>query len=157
MAKKHVAKKHSRKASKHASKTPRARNHHRKADTNSCGWEIVPFLVAVIVAIVVIIQSIDPVLNDIKVYRNEKAVRMHMAAGDCAMDGGTLREVRGKERAVERSIALLTDAQSQLDWDCSTDSRGSLCVHAKVNLEKVTDLVLKGQRELDQARIESCM
>lgn len=153
---KSIAKKHSRKTAKRVSKVKHARSR-RKADTNSYGWEIVPFLVAVIVAIVVIIQSIDPVLNDMKMYRDGRTARMHMAAGDCASDGGTMREIRGKERAVDRSIDLLTEAQSQLDWDCSIDARGSLCTHAKANLEKVTDLVLQEQRELDQARVESCM
>ncbi len=154
---KHTAKKHSRKA--HAKRTHKVKHvrSHRRKDTNSYGWEIVPFLVAVIVAIVVIVQSIDPVLSDMKAYRDGRAIRMHMAAGDCAADGGTLREIRGKERAVDRSIDLLTEAQGQLDWDCGMDAGGSLCAHAKANLEKVTNLVLKEQRELDQARVESCM
>jgi len=154
---KHTAKKHSRKITKRVSKVKHVRSRRRKEEANSYGWEIVPFLVAVIVAIVVIVQSIDPVLNDMKIYRDGRAARMHMAAGDCANDGGTFREIRGKERAVERSIGLLTEAQEQLDWDCGMDPRGSICTHAKANLEKVTDLVLQEQRELDQARVESCL
>src|SRR3989344_2446655 len=80
-----------------------------------------------------------------------------LAAGGCGNDGGTMREIRGKERAVERSIGLLTEAQEQLDWDCGMDPRGSICTHAKANLEKVTDLVLQEQRELDEAMVESCL
>ncbi len=136
-------------------KTNRARS--RKARENANGWEIVPFVLAVIIAIVVIIQSMDAVEKEMDVRQMGKlSFRAHPAA-ECNADGAMLREIRAKERAVARSISLLEEAQHQFDWDCSTDSHGSLCTHAKTNLEHVHSLVQQELAELKDAREESCL
>ncbi|HLC75729.1 MAG TPA: hypothetical protein VJB82_01230 [Candidatus Peribacterales bacterium] len=119
------------------------------------GWEIVPFVIAVVVAIVVIVQSIDSATESLP-RSGGAALRTHLSAG-CDVSGAALRKIRGSERGVERGMALLEDTQHQVDWDCSTDPHGRLCNKAKENLQEVNILVQEEINNLEQVRIEACL
>lgn len=157
MTKKRTSKTVPRKSSTAKSKTMRRTHGKRRVvQEGASGWEIVPFVIAVIVAIVVIVQSIDSATETFPRLGGATALRTHMTAG-CEVTGAALREIRGSERGVERSMALLEEAQHQVDWDCSSDPRGSLCTNAKENLQRVSLLVQEEQHNLEQVRIEACL
>ena len=156
MTKKRIAKTTPRKG-KVARRTVTKRKRSRRMNEaqGASGWEIIPFVIAVIIAIIVIVESIDSATDTLP-RPTETALRTHMTAG-CEVSGVALREIRGSERGVERGMALLEEAQHQIDWDCSTDPHGSLCSHAKVNLQKVNMLLQEEIISLQKARIEACL
>jgi len=146
--------KHAKQSSKkHKAVHTKKRTHKRESVS---GWEIVPFVVAVVVAIVVILQSVDSAKESRNGGDDMGAIRTHMAAG-CDIEGGKLREVRGRERALARSIELLAEAQYQYDWDCSSEPNGILCAHARDNLQKVSILLQEQSIELEKTRMEACL
>ena len=135
------------------------------------GWEILPFVVAVIVAFIVVIQSMSSVQSELTFEPTGGRGRtmapgstMHFAAPSyhgvsdgCVIDGATHRQIQAAERALARGLDLLQDAELTHDWDCTTDPRGTLCKSAKDNLEHMQNVVQDLSGEYQKVQIEACL
>lgn len=144
----------------------------RKNQTNEAyGWEILPFVVAVIVAFIVVIQSMSSVQSELTFSptggrgrtmapsgtMHFAAPQYHGASDGCVVDGATHRQIQAAERALARGLDLLQDAQLTQDWDCSTDPRGTLCKSAKANLEHMQSVVQDLSGEYQEVQIGACL
>lgn len=131
------------------------RKHKNKAE--GYGWEVIPFAIAILVSVVVIVQSMGAARDmPIQPRNNLEITTMHSAA-PCNPTGAPLVELRVSERAYNRTLELLEDAQIQYDWDCSVDAQGKLCSNAKENLQRVNDLLGDQSEEFQAKRIEACL
>ena len=122
------------------------------------GWEIVPFVVAVVVAIVVVAQSIQSakqLSNDGSTFTVRPTVT-HMAGG-CEVEDSLLREVRSVERALQRALENLEKSEQVYDSKCSADPQSDCCIKAKQNVRRDDRLVRTKIEEIQVLRMSACL
>ena len=118
---------------------------------------MVPFVVAVIVAIVVVMQSVDSAQDQrgANTFSILPAPR-HMAA-DCMLDGATLRGILSAERGAERARLHLESAQDLLSWDCTIDPQSATCEEARTARSKAEDILRVKLQEIQALTVEACI
>ena len=76
-----------------------------RKSSNQFDWEIVPFVIAVVVAIIVVMQSMQSA-EYFKNGGNSESLQgpLYHMAGGCVVDEGTVRRIRASERGISRAI-----------------------------------------------------
>jgi len=148
--------KNSPKSKRQPVRTIRRKTHTQKIAANY-GWEIVPFVVAVVVAIVVVAQSMQSArqLNEGGAFTIRPTVT-HMAGG-CEIEGAILIEVRSAERALRRALENLEDSEEFYNWECSVDPQGDKCITAKKDVRRDDRIVRTKIEEIQVLRMAACL
>ena len=125
-------------------------------------WELVPFVVAVIIAIIVVAQSMESaqrerIKNGSSLKLMEGGTPTHMAAEDCELVGAPLRELKSSERALQRTMQSLDEAETLYQWECSTQANDPECMNAKRSLRRENRLVKQKIQETQLMRIQACL